>query len=76
MAVPGAHPTLVPESGPDSGGSPHCRAMRYPAVSEWGRVWMASRETAATLGSASPRNPMVATESSCSAESSLLVAWR
>ena len=37
---------------------------------------MVTWETAAILGSASPRKPMVATWSSCSGESSLLVAWR
>src|SRR2546421_7485797 len=50
--------------------------MRVPAASVSSRVSRSNRETAAIVGSASPRNPSVAIESRSSADLSLLVAWR
>src|SRR5437660_7728460 len=50
--------------------------MRVPSASVSSRVSRSNRETAAIVGSASPRNPSVAIESRSSADLSLLVAWR
>src|SRR5437667_235240 len=55
---------------------PPANSMRVPSASVSSRVSSSSRETAAMVGNASPRNPSVAIESRSSADLSLLVAWR
>ena len=55
---------------------PPANSMRVPSASDSSRVSSSSRETAAIVGSASPRKPSVEMESKSSADFSLLVAWR
>src|SRR5690242_18065276 len=55
---------------------PPANSRRVPSASDSSRVSRSSRETAAIVGSASPRKPSVEMESRSSADFSLLVAWR
>ena len=71
MVVPGGHPWA-----PLCTRLPQVNSAAHPASAAAGLVARETRETAAMLGSASPRNPRVGMASSRSGESSLLVAWR
>ena len=71
--------TVVPAgapSVPDDIISPSAISMRKPSSPPRVRVRISTRETAATLGSASPRKPSVPMDSRSAAALSLLVAKR
>ena len=68
-------PTVQP-AGPLFSTSPQRSWTSVPTASEAGRLVIITLDTDATLGSASPRKPIVVTDSRSSGEVSLLVAWR
>ena len=71
--------TVVPTEqpmGPLLSTSPQRRRTSVPASWSTGRLVMVTLDTEAMLGRASPRKPIVATDSRSSGEVSLLVAWR